>query len=963
MMKRFFSRIAAAVITGVMLVSSAVPAMAEELDVQAPQKYEDPISNGTVEIYAVDEDGNKLDDKFQPKNVNLETDKFARVEAQEIVDNKYFSRFEYVTPARKYIASYNPTFTFYVDPPMTIEIVYTSSTDTVKDKNTVSGMYKAPVVDGDKTYFYGCVAASKDIKDSPMSITFGRSMHNAGDSSDANNNSSETFETDKAQNIYYTDGETGASNTFQYIVSSAIQTGGPINFEAVIDGDTARIMTWDFSTAAFGNAKEKDTINGLTIQNGNITDGKLTGEVFFKASEGDKVRIEASGTPTVNGGTKSNSKENIYEYTVTDTNADVYVNGTNISRIQLNPMDDVMGEGSPSPETPKAEIGTITVNVTNSSTVKGVQGTPVLGATVNAVKNGDDQFKFTIPEIGNGKYSTSAPKGTYDITVELNSETATGTATVESGENVNVNISILDIEAERQKKVDTLISYMMTEDGPQNGSLWNTENNTELKWSYINGCMMTAMMDLYEVTNDKEYLEFAEKYQSGFISNGESNYGSNKDQTVKKGNILKSTTSNNKTYIALNDLSNDSTLDNVNPGKAILDVMEAENLISATDNKFYLCTQNVIKNIVNNAAKKRIDKTNFYHKSTYPCQIWLDGTYMALPYIIQYKRLYPDENYEIAGNTTVDAAITDVVEQFKNIEKKMKDSTGLYYHGYDAHADSKSSHYNANQSDSTAMSWAKGADTSKYTDTTKRIYWVNDGKKYSEYIGEKNTASKEGCSGNFWSRAMGWFAMALVDSYEQIDLIKDGNYDVQKQTLKQIYTDLMNSVINYQDPETGMWYQVMNQKDKNKNSEPNYEKNYLESSGTATFAAALMKGYNLGMVSETRYYDAGLKAFNALTDKKLTVTGTKAGLKDICKSAGLAGNKNNEAQNHTTKFAVEKNGETSVFSSAADAHLLRDGSFDYYLSEPIVENDAKGAAPYLMAYAQKLKHDKEAKNN
>ena len=79
---------------------------------------------------------------------------------------------------------------------------------------------------------------------------------------------------------------------------------------------------------------------------------------------------------------------------------------------------------------------------------------------------------------------------------------------------------------------------------------------------------------------------------------------------------------------------------------------------------------------------------------------------MALPYIIQYKRLYPDENYEIAGNKTVVAAINDVVSQFENIEKKMKDSTGLYYHGYDAQADSTSNHYIANQSGSTAMSWA-----------------------------------------------------------------------------------------------------------------------------------------------------------------------------------------------------------------------------------------------------------------
>lgn len=147
---------------------------------------------------------------------------------------------------------------------------------------------------------------------------------------------------------------------------------------------------------------------------------------------------------------------------------------------------------------------------------------------------------------------------------------------------------------------------------------------------------------------------------------------------------------------------------------------------------------------------------------------------------------------------------------------------------------------------------------------------------------------------------MGWYAMALVDSYEELDKAE--------------------------------------------------KTNYLETSGTATFAAALMKGYNLGVLIGEKYYNAGLNAFNALTDYKLE----NSGLKDICKSAGLAGNDGSSLKSGKT---------TTDNTSPKNNHNQRDGSYDYYLNEPIVTNDAKGAAPYLMAYAQKLLHDKNAAKN
>ncbi len=926
-MKKHLLKIVSAVLTGVMLVGTAVPAMADIVDIQVIDLASAPMvaSEGTTETYPtpkgtdikiniVDEDGNQLGEN-KVDTSRLVAGKFAKISADDESSGKQFSHYEYVTTARNYVASYDKEFTFYVDPPMTINVVYADKVDHAGDI-IISGMYKDPTSDGTNTFFYCAVAGAKG-NSTTADITFGRSQK---DESDIDNNS-ETFKTETDQNICDPD-DKAERGSFQYIVSSAIQTGGPIDFEAKGDGidSTALIKTWDLHSGAF-YGKTNGTVNGLNID----------GDTYsFNANIGDKVRVYTTDDSalSVEGleESKKSSDGKINEYTATAI--PVIITGSNIEKIMVNPMDiAITDDGQPNTPSPdKATTGTITVNVKATETEN-----PLSGATVTASK---DNNTVTIPETGEGIYSLSVPAGDYNINVELNGITATGSITAENGQEKSVTIFIKDIEAERQKKINTLIDYMQTVKKPDTeGTLWNTESPKELKWSYINGCMMTAFMDLYDVTDDAEtkqkYLDFVINYEDKSIaSDGE--IKTKKDVTQSGGFTNKSLTS-------------DSTLDNVNPGKALLDLIETGN--AGTSNKFSLCVNEQITKIVDNASKTRVDTDkNFWHKSNYPHQVWLDGTYMALPYMIQYKRIYPDDSYTIAGHKTAKDTIDDVVNQFKNVEAKMKDKkTGLYYHGYDAQADSTTYDYEEKGSEY-AMSWASGSSA------TNSPYKIG-----GNHI---SNVENKGCSSNFWSRAMGWYAMALIDSYEQINLIQDGNdYSSQKGELARIFKDLMTSVLKYQDPETGMWYQVMD----NKENEPCREYNYLESSGTATFAAALMKGYNLGLLDES-YYEKGLKAFNGITDNQLTIDRedqNKAGIGNICKSAGFAGVNGNSKSNEKTKFA---DGETSPLKGTPNEHLYRDGSFEYYLTEPVVSNDAKGAAPYLMAYAQKLQHDKNLQN-
>ena len=182
-------------------------------------------------------------------------------------------------------------------------------------------------------------------------------------------------------------------------------------------------------------------------------------------------------------------------------------------------------------------------------------------------------------------------------------------------------------------------------------------------------------------------------------------------------------------------------------------------------------------------------------------------------------------------------------------------------------------------------------------DASRKVFWC-----------DKET----GLSQNFWLRALGWFSMALLDTLDKCDSGEE--YAAEYEDLRKTFVQLMDDMLKYQD-ESGMWYQLPALGGK--------EPNYLETSGSAIMAYSLLKGVRLGFLPES-YREYGIKAFQGICDKYLKETEDGLNLGGICLVAGLG----------------------------PEGDPERDGTFEYYMSEPIVENDAKGVGPLLLAYTE-----------
>lgn len=191
-------------------------------------------------------------------------------------------------------------------------------------------------------------------------------------------------------------------------------------------------------------------------------------------------------------------------------------------------------------------------------------------------------------------------------------------------------------------------------------------------------------------------------------------------------------------------------------------------------------------------------------------------------------------------------------------------------------------------------------------DEDKKLYYHGCDCSKSAFWADKET----GRSKNFWLRAIGWFCISLVDN---IDYIDDED---ERKKLCEIFAEAIDGISQYADPETGMFYQVVDQGAR--------EGNYLETSGSSMIAYAMMKGARLGIIDK-KYSDMGKKTFDGICKKYLTVSEDgDLNLGGICLVAGLGPEDNRR----------------------------RDGSYEYYISEPVVENDAKGVAPFVLCYTE-----------
>ena len=241
-----------------------------------------------------------------------------------------------------------------------------------------------------------------------------------------------------------------------------------------------------------------------------------------------------------------------------------------------------------------------------------------------------------------------------------------------------------------------------------------------------------------------------------------------------------------------------------------------------------------------------------------------------------HKKIYPDQvwldgiymaqvfytRYETEINGGMNYA--DIVKQFQAVYDNMYDrEKRLYYHGWDY---------------------------------SKSAFWAD---------------KKTGLSKSFWLRSVGWYTVGLVDA---ISYFPDGAKKY-KDKLVAIFKDTVEGLEKYIDPVGKMFYQVPDQGGR--------EGNYLETSGSAMIAYAMMKGARLGF-ADKRFSKLGEEVFNGICNRYLTEADGKLNLGGICLVAGLG----------------------------PETNRRRDGTFEYYISEPVVENDAKGTGPFVMAYTE-----------
>lgn len=246
----------------------------------------------------------------------------------------------------------------------------------------------------------------------------------------------------------------------------------------------------------------------------------------------------------------------------------------------------------------------------------------------------------------------------------------------------------------------------------------------------------------------------------------------------------------------------------------------------------------------------RTPEGGFWHKKIYPDQMWLDGLYMVEPFYAEYTAMYVPFEKQAAN-------FADIAHQFNLVAEKTFDPvTGLYRHAWD------SSH---------------------------NMFWCDPVSGQSQHA---------------WGRALGWYCMALVDVLPFLPDDTPGK-DRMLETLRGI----VKTLPAYADPETGMWYQVLDR--------PGAEGNYVESTASAMFTYAMLKGCRYGWLD---CLDYAKDCYGKLLNTFVTVD--KDGLVNLnqcCEVAGLGGKEN------------------------------RSGDYDYYIHERIRSNDPKGIGPLIWA--------------
>jgi unsaturated rhamnogalacturonyl hydrolase len=333
------------------------------------------------------------------------------------------------------------------------------------------------------------------------------------------------------------------------------------------------------------------------------------------------------------------------------------------------------------------------------------------------------------------------------------------------------------------------------------------------EWDYVAGVVLLGMHRVAERTKDPQMARYVK---------------ANIDRLVdREGKIA--------TYEM-----DEFNLDQINEGKLLFP------LYAKTRDERYAKAARTLREQLR--QHPRTKEGGFWHKKTYPNQMWLDGLYMAQPFYAQYAAEFKEP-----------AIFDDVAKQFLLMFRHARDPrTGLLYHGWD---------------ESRTQSWAD---------------------------------SLSGLSPSFWGRAVGWYAMGLVDA---LDFIPVNHKD--RPELIRVLRDVARAVREVQDPVSGLWYDVLDQ--------PNRAGNYHEASASSMFVYALAKGARKGYL-DADYRTSAQRGFDGIIRDLVTVDANGlVSLNRVVSVSGLGGKQN------------------------------RSGTFAYYMSEPVVSNDPKGVGSFILA--------------
>jgi unsaturated rhamnogalacturonyl hydrolase len=242
---------------------------------------------------------------------------------------------------------------------------------------------------------------------------------------------------------------------------------------------------------------------------------------------------------------------------------------------------------------------------------------------------------------------------------------------------------------------------------------WEMEIDTKPVWEYTTGLVMKSILEVGTANRESRFFQYVESFYRHVID--------------ENGRITSYKT-------------DEYNLDRINPGKPLFE------LFAKTRDSRYLSAIETLRNQMR--THPRTSEGGFWHKKIYDNQMWLDGIYMAAPFLAQYAMTMDDT-----------LLFDDVANQILLLNKHASDSkTGLLYHGWDE---------------------------------SRKQKWANP---------------KTGLSSQFWGRSMGWYDMGIVDA---LDFFPQSH--PKRTELIALFNRINEAVAQSQDSATGVWYQVMDQ--------------------------------------------------------------------------------------------------------------------------------------------------------